>query len=871
MPGANLTRVEAEERFDAVHMPIHYDVLLDLGKGARDFTSRTKITFDAKAGSSSFLDLIANSVESVVLNGASLDVSKVFANSRIELSDLDEHNVVEVVANCQYSNTGEGLHRSVDPSDGNVYLYTQFEVPDARRVYAVFDQPDLKAVFDFTVDAPESWIVTSNMPVKSSEKLQNSQTESGTLENGVVEGMKRWEFESTPKMSSYLTAVCAGPYAQWHTEYNNEDGRVVPMAMYCRQALKDAFAKDVDYLFDITKKGFAFYAKTWGVPYPYAKYDQIYVPEYNAGAMENIGMVTIRDQYVFESKVTDAYAERRVVTVLHELAHMWFGDYVTMKWWNDLWLNESFAEFTSTLATAEATQWHDAWSTFNSGEKSWALNQDQLPTTHPIVAPINDLNDTSVNFDGITYAKGASVLKQLVAYVGREKFFEGIHNYLSKHAYSNATLADLLHELELTSGRDLKSWSAKWLEKAGINTISTEVEESSDGTISALRLRQSASKEHPVLRAHRLAVGFYDVDETTGEIKRTKRIELDVDGELTQVEEARGLRRPALILVNDDDLTYTKLRFDDKSLEFAAENLYRFKDSLTRSIIWLSLWDMTRDAQFPAERFVELSLKALATERESTTFRYALGQVKITASHYVVPSRQAEVAKHVAHELWQLALAANAGSDEQFQLVKAYLGYGEVGDSEFIRVARGLLDGSVKLEGLDIDNDLRWSILIALAGVNDLSEADIDAELQKRDTTENREHAYQARASRATAEAKDWAWEQALRNLDLTNMQMGAVAAGFYSTAKGDLAKPYVERYFADIDWIWKNRTFHMAEALIEGLYPVYAPVEDLVDGGAKWLEAHNDAPDALRRMVLGNLDLSRRTLMVQKYNASLS
>ena len=871
MPGANLTRVEAEERFDAVHMPIHYDVLLDLGKGARDFTSRTKITFDAKAGSSSFLDLIANSVESVVLNGASLDVSTVFANSRIELSDLDEHNVVEVVANCQYSNTGEGLHRSVDPSDGNVYLYTQFEVPDARRVYAVFDQPDLKAVFDFTVDAPESWIVTSNMPVKSSEKLQNSQTESGTLENGVVEGMKRWEFESTPKMSSYLTAVCAGPYAQWHTEYNNEDGRVVPMAMYCRQALKDAFAKDVDYLFDITKKGFAFYAKTWGVPYPYAKYDQIYVPEYNAGAMENIGMVTIRDQYVFESKVTDAYAERRVVTVLHELAHMWFGDYVTMKWWNDLWLNESFAEFTSTLATAEATQWHDAWSTFNSGEKSWALNQDQLPTTHPIVAPINDLNDTSVNFDGITYAKGASVLKQLVAYVGREKFFEGIHNYLSKHAYSNATLADLLHELELTSGRDLKSWSAKWLEKAGINTISTEVEESSDGTISALRLRQSASKEHPVLRAHRLAVGFYDVDETTGEIKRTKRIELDVDGELTQVEEARGLRRPALILVNDDDLTYTKLRFDDKSLEFAAENLYRFKDSLTRSIIWLSLWDMTRDAQFPAERFVELSLKALATERESTTFRYALGQVKITASHYVVPNRQAEVAKHVAHELWQLALAANAGSDEQFQLVKAYLGYGEVGDSEFIRVARGLLDGSVKLEGLDIDNDLRWSILIALAGVNDLSEADIDAELQKRDTTENREHAYQARASRATAEAKDWAWEQALRNLDLTNMQMGAVAAGFYSTAKGDLAKPYVERYFADIDWIWKNRTFHMAEALIEGLYPVYAPVEDLVDGGAKWLEDHNDAPDALRRMVLGNLDLSRRTLMVQKYNASLN
>ncbi len=841
MPGANLTRVEAAERFSAIQMPIHYTVALDLGKGGRDFKSHTNIEFGAKAGGTSFLDLIANSVESVVLNGESLDVSKVFADSRIELANLAEHNTVEVVANCQYSNTGEGLHRSVDPSDGNVYLYTQFEVPDARRVYAVFDQPDLKAVFDFSVDAPESWIVTSNMPVKSETAIEGRKTEDGTLENGVVEGMKRWVFESTPKMSSYLTAICAGPYAEWHTSYNNEDGRVVPMA-----------------------------AKTWGVPYPYAKYDQIYVPEYNAGAMENIGMVTIRDQYVFESKVTDAYAERRVVTVLHELAHMWFGDYVTMKWWNDLWLNESFAEFTSTLATAEATEWHDAWSTFNSGEKSWALNQDQLPTTHPIVAPINDLNDTSVNFDGITYAKGASVLKQLVAYVGREKFFEGIHNYLSKHAYSNATLADLLHELELTSGRDLKAWSAQWLEKAGINTISTEVEEASDGTIASLRLRQSASVEHPVLRAHRLAVGFYNVDEASGEIVRTKRIELDVDGEVTEVAEARGLQRPALILVNDDDLTYTKLRFDEKSLEFAAENLYRFKDSLTRSLIWLALWDMTRDAEFPAERFVELSLKALATEHESTTFRYALGQVKVTASHYVVPERQAEVAKHVAHELWQLALAASAGSDEQFQLLKAYLGYGEVGDSEFVQIARGLLDGSVSLEGLEIDNDLRWSILIALAGVNALDEAGIDAELKKRDTTENREYAYQARAARSTAEAKDWAFEQALRNLDLTNMQMGAVVAGFASTAKGDLVKPYVERYFAEVEWIWKNRTFHMAETLIEGLYPNYADVDELVERGQRWLDEHKDADLALRRMVLGKLDSSRRTLKVQHYNASL-
>ncbi len=598
MPGANLTRVEAEERKSIVQYPIHYSVDLDLTQGDTTFVSTSTIQFGAKAGESTFLDLIADEVTSVTLNGESVEPGEVFADDRIALNNLRERNEVVVTAVCRYSTTGEGLHRSVDPSDGNVYLYSQFEVPDARRVYAVFDQPDLKAVFRFSVLAPCSWIVTSNMPVERTEDT-DQMTLDGTLGTKPAEHAKRWTFAPTPTMSSYLTAICAGPYAEWHTTYQNEDGRTIPMAQYCRQALKDDFAKDVDYLFDITKKGFAFYAKTWGVPYPYAKYDQIYVPEYNAGAMENIGMVTIRDSYVFSSKVTDALAERRVVTVLHELAHMWFGDYVTMKWWNDLWLNESFAEFTSTLATAEATEWKDAWATFCSGEKSWALNQDQLSTTHPIVAPINDLNDTYVNFDGITYAKGASVLKQLVAYVGRDKFFEGINHYLYRHAYSNATLNDLLTELEGTSGRDLKTWSAQWLEQAGINTIATDLHTAQDGTISELTLHQFAPTDHPVLREHRLAVGFYNEDEESGKVVRTDRIELDVDGEATTVTEAAGKPRPQFLLTNDDDLTYTKLRFDDESLAFATANLYRFDDALARAVIWLALWDMTRAPSSP--------------------------------------------------------------------------------------------------------------------------------------------------------------------------------------------------------------------------------------------------------------------------------
>ena len=883
MPGANLTRIEAEERKSIIAAPIHYTVKLDLTRGAKDFGSETTITFDAKPGESSFLDLIANEVSEITLNGETLDPAEAYVDSRIELKGLKEHNEVTVKAMCQYSNTGEGLHRSVDPSDGNVYLYTQFEVPDARRVYAVFDQPDLKAVFDFSVLAAKSWIVTSNMPT-SSVTDNETVTEEGTLGDHAAETTKLWVFELTPTMSSYLTAICAGPYAEWHTEYANEDGRTVPMAMYCRQALAKAFSKDVDYLFDITKKGFAFYAKTWGVPYPYAKFDQIYVPEYNAGAMENIGMVTIRDQYVFESKVTDAYAERRVVTVLHELAHMWFGDYVTMKWWNDLWLNESFAEFTSTLATAEATEWHDAWATFCSGEKSWALRQDQLPTTHPIVAPINDLNDTYVNFDGITYAKGASVLKQLVYYVGREKFFKGINNYLNKHAYSNATLADLLAELELTSGRDLKAWSAQWLEESGINTIATEVEENEDGTIKRLALRQTAPAEHPVLRAHRLAVGFYNEDPETGKIVRTDRFELDVDGELTVVDAAAGKARPSLILVNDDDLTYTKLRFDDKSLAFATSNLYRFDDALARSVIWLALWDMTRDGELPARQFIDTSLAALATEHESTTFRYALAQVSTTAWHYTAPAERAEIVKHVAAELFKLAgqakagsaelfkLAgqAKAGSDEQFQLVTAYLGYGEPGDEAFVANAKGLLDGSVAFDGLEIDNNFRWTIINALSTVNAIDQAGIDAELAKRETTENREFAYGARAVAGTAEAKAWAWNEALHNDELTNMQLEAVAGGFAATPRADLAEPYAEKYFEVADWIWEHKTFHMAEALLEGLYPGYADPAKLVELGDAWLASHKDADNALQRIVRGNVEASHRTLKVRDFNAAL-
>ena len=491
MPGENLTRTEAQERAAIVDVQ-SYEVELDLTRGAETFGSTTRVRFTATPGASTFIDAITKAVHSVELNGTALDVAAVNDGVRIQLADLQQQNELVVVADALYTNTGEGLHRFVDPVDDEVYLYSQFEVPDSRRMFAVFEQPDLKAEFTFTVTAPARWQVVSNSP---------------TPEPRVDGDIATWAFPPTTRISSYITALVAGPYEVVRDELTSSDGRTIPLGIFTRKSLAEYL--DPEYIFDITRKGFTYYESKFAVPYPFDKYDQLFVPEFNAGAMENAGAVTFTETYVFRSKVTDAIKERRVVTILHELAHMWFGDLVTMKWWNDLWLNESFAEWASTIATAEATEWTEAWTTFQAMEKSWAYRQDQLPSTHPIVATINDLEDVQVNFDGITYAKGGSVLKQLVAWVGIDAFFAGVSAYFVKHHHGNTELKDLLVELEATSGRELGEWSKLWLETAGVNTLRPEIETDESGVITSFAVLQEAPTDYPTLRPHRLAIGLY--------------------------------------------------------------------------------------------------------------------------------------------------------------------------------------------------------------------------------------------------------------------------------------------------------------------------------------------------------------------------
>jgi aminopeptidase N len=853
LPAENLTRVEASER--AALITTHsYDVTLDLTTGPLTFLSTTTVKFDAKDGASTFIDAITRTVRSVTLNGVQLDPETVSDGVRIQLDNLKAENELTVVADALYTNTGEGLHRFVDPVDGEVYLYSQFEVPDSRRVFAVFEQPDLKATFTFSITAPDHWQVVSNSPTPEPT-------------DAAATGAKTWAFEPTPVISSYITAIVAGPYVSVHSELTSRDGRVIPLGVFARASLAEFL--DADYIFDKTRQGFEFYEEKFDYAYPFAKYDQLFVPEFNAGAMENAGAITFTETYVFRSKVTDAVKERRVVTILHELAHMWFGDLVTMKWWNDLWLNESFAEYASTLATAEATEWHEAWTTFAAMEKSWAYKQDQLPSTHPIVATINDLEDVQVNFDGITYAKGGSVLKQLGAWVGQDAFLAGVSQYFKKHAYGNTELRDLLVELEATSGRDLTEWSKLWLETAGVNTLRPELSVDADGTITAFALLQSAPADYPTIRPHRLAIGFYnlvDAEDGKQSLVRDHRVELDVDGERTEVAELVGLTRPALILINDDDLAYAKIRLDEASLEVAIEHLSSIQSPLARSLVWGAVWDATRDAETPASDYVRLVLNNIAPETESTTIRTTLSQLALAASSYVAPDRQKTTSEDAASALWKLARSAEPGSDAQFQFVKFFAALAST--EEHLAAIAGLRDGSSPLPGLEIDTDLGWELLIALVAGGKAGRAEIDTALTADNTANGAQFAAQATAAIPTVEGKRAAWASVFDVDTAPNTIVRYTTMGFQRASDTSVLAEFVPTYFAALQDVWESRSYKIAEYLVSGMYPAPLANAELRDATRAWLDA-NPEPAALRRLVIENLAGVERALAAQAKDAS--
>ena len=848
MPGTNLTREEAAARAALVTVEAHA-VDLDVTTGPETFATRSTIRFwCSDPEDETFLDFVGGTVEGIRVNGSDLDPQDHYADSRIRLTGLAADNEVVVTATGRYTNTGEGLHRFVDPVDDEVYLYSQFEVPDSRRMYPVFEQPDLKAPFTFTVTAPAHWQVVSNSPTPEPEPAGD--------ETAV------WRFAPTPRISSYITALVAGPYDVVRDMVPSRRGEV-PLGIFCRRSLTPYL--DADHLFDVTKRGFAFFEEEFDCAYPFEKYDQLFTPEYNMGAMENAGCVTINEMYVFRSKVTESLVERRALTVLHELAHMWFGNLVTMRWWNDLWLNESFAEWASTTCQSEATQWTDAWTTFGTHEKDWAYRQDQLSTTHPIVAEIHDLEDVEVNFDGITYAKGASVLKQLVAYVGREPFRDGLRAYFAQHAWGNTTLDDLLSELEATSGRDLRTWSKLWLETAGVSTLRPLVDVDDRGRITSAVVEQFSAPGLVAARPHRLAIGLYAAQE--GALHRTGRIEVDVDAERTEIAELVGREQPDLLLVNDDDLAYAKIRLDERSLATALAHPRGFTSSLPRSLFLASAWDMTRDAEMGARRFAALVLDTLPGESDSTLLRTLLGQLQTAVLSYTAPQHREAARTASRDRLWKLARTSEPGSDAQLQLVSAAAALVAAGDDTAYESR--LLDGTEVLEGLTVDFEMRWTLLTALVAAGAAGANEIDAERAREDTATGRERAARARAARPTAEAKEEAWAAAVDGSGLPNAVLDAVSHGF--TRPGtppEVLRPFVGRYHAMLDTVEQRGSHALVQSLVHGFYPRPLVEPELLAATQDWLDTHPQAHAALRRLVLENRDPVARALAAQERDA---
>ena len=845
MPGTNITQIEAAQRSEIIKVE-SYKIDLDVTTGAETFLVKTTIKFAGlKPGATTFLDCVGKRVMSAKLNGADFDPK--FDGESIFLPAIAADNTLEIEHEGIYSNSGEGLHRFVDPADNEVYLYTQFETGDARRMYACFDQPDQKATFTISTITPKHWAVISNYGIESTKDLDGDR--------------KHTQFATSQVISTYVTAIVAGAYTSVHDEYKGE--KTIPMGIYARKSFFQYV--DAENIFEVTKQGFAYFEKIFGLAYPFGKYDQIAVAEYNWGAMENVGCVTFHeDVLIFRSKVTERSYISRASTIHHEMAHMWFGDLVTMKWWQDLWLNESFAEWASYMAVSESTKYKNAWTEFNSVRKNWAYRADQLSSTHPIAVEMKDLDDVRTNFDGISYAKGASVLQQLVAHVGRDNFIAGLRKYFAKHAYANTELSDLITELEATSGKNLTAWVATWLRTAGVNTLRPVIALDGDNYASVavkqeVPLIPAGSKE---LRPHRLYIGLFDIKGDA--LTRRESIEVDIAGELTEIKELAGKKAADLLLINDHDQTYAKLRFDDRSVATMKKYLGQLDDSLARGLIWASLWDSTRDGELSASDYIEIALNALKGETDISMITATFMQIDTAIWAYLAPKNRDAVRLSVANTAQELLASAKPGSDAQLQYARAFANNAFT-PAQFESL-KSMLNGSV--DGLLMDADLRWYIFLCGVKRGIFGVSDIQVEGDRDKTAHGKQYVAYAHAALPNHEAKAAAFKSITTD-DLSNTIHSYKCRGFNENIHCDLLEAFVDEYFDAILKVWSTKGYEIAETTATLTFPTWAISDETVKKAQHWLDVTGkDASAALRRTVAEGRDAMTRSLKARAVDA---
>ncbi|MFJ3896483.1 aminopeptidase N [Streptomyces sp. NPDC090083] len=829
-----LTRDEAQTR--ARLLDVHrYTIELDLTTGEDTFDSRTVIAFTARADADTFVELKPAELRSVTLDGRPLDPEHLVEN-RLPLPGLTagEHEL-RVDASMRYSRTGEGMHRFTDPTDGETYLYTQLFMDDVQRVFAAFDQPDLKSVFDLTVTAPEGWTV---------------------LANGITEhlGEGRWQAATTPLISTYLVAVAAGPWHSVRTEH-----RGLPFGIHCRRSLAPHLDADAEEILDLTRQCYDRYHEKFEEPYPFDSYDQAFVPEFNAGAMENPGLVTFRDEFIYRSAVTDTERQTRGMVIAHEMAHMWFGDLVTLQWWDDIWLNESFAEYMGYQTLTEATRFTDTWTDFGVVRKAWGYDADQRPSTHP-VAPenVDDTASALLNFDGISYAKGASALRQLVAWLGEKDFLAGINTHFARHKFGNATLADFIDSLASGTERDVHAWADAWLRTTGVDTLSPAVTRADDSTYT-LTVDRAGS------RPHRIAVGLYDQDPgDTGRLTLRERLDLDVP----QSEPQPLGKRPALLLLNDGDLTYAKVRFDPDSFDAVRTGLSGLPDPLTRAVVWNALRDAVRDGELPSSAYLDAARAHLPHETDLALVQgvLAFASAQVT-DRYLTPEARPVALATLTALCRDLIRRTEDGSHAGLRLiaVRHFIDVAAHPDTIAAWLGEGTVPG-----GPELDPELRWRVLARLAVLGATDEPAIAAELERDPSATGQEGAARCRAALPDPEAKRAAWEAMFTTDDLSNYLFTATAQGFWQPEQADLVRAYVPRFYPDAVALAARRGPAIADAAGRWAFPAHAVDPETLRLGEECLRDADLTP-SLRRKLVDQLDDLGRALRVREAHSSPS
>ncbi|MYW66373.1 aminopeptidase N [Streptomyces sp. SID8379] len=821
-----LTRDEAQTRARLIDVT-HYTVDLDLNRGPDTFDSRTAIRFTARTAGDTFVELKPAELRTATLDGTPLDPAALDDN-RLPLTGLTkgEHELI-VDATMRYSHTGEGMHRFTDPTDGETYVYTQLFMDDVQRTFTAFDQPDLKARFDLTVTAPEGWTV---------------------LANGITEhlGEGKWRAATTPLLSTYLVAVAAGPWHSIRTEH-----RGLPFGLHCRRSLAPHLDADADEILDATRACFDRFHEKFDEPYPFDSYDQAFVPEFNAGAMENPGLVTFRDEFVYRSAVTDTERQTRAMVIAHEMAHMWFGDLVTLKWWDDIWLNESFAEYMGYQTLTEATAYKDTWVDFGVARKAWGYDADQRPSTHP-VAPeaVEDTASALLNFDGISYAKGASALRQLVTWLGEKDFLAGINTHFQRHKFGNATLADFIDSLSSgASGtdRDVHAWADTWLRTTGVDTLTGRVETGDGWT---LTVDQQGS------RPHRVAVGLYDRDPVDGRaFVLRERLDVDVPGGPLTFHGPR----PALIVPNDQDLTYAKVRLDATSEEAALRGLSGVPDPLTRALLWNTLRDMVRDGQLAPSDYLTTVEAHLCAETDLALVQGVLAFAHTqVADRYTTPADRPAALTLITRLCEDLIRRTEDGSHPGLRLTAVrHL----VDAAQYADVIRDWYDSGAVPGGPELDPELRWRILGRLSVLGAVDDAVIEAELAHDPSAVGQEGAARCHAALPDPQAKAAAWDAMFTpdtGGELSNYLFTATAQGFWQPEQADLLRSYVPRYFTDAPTLAERRGPAIAAAAGRYAFPEYAIDTDTLRLGEQCLTEGAPTPSLSRKLADQLDDLSR-------------